>query len=164
MIHEWITKLPTLSISTGLLEQGFNFIISVSKDHLLDLTQEIWNQGYHVEDVTVVEYEEFFQVSYHYARFDNGERIKVKCNADLENPIVPSTSHIFSGANWHERECHDFYGVRFQNHPNLLPLLLPEDMTSHPLLKEEGQRKSVHQVLPFEQQITTDLSDSTNNK
>ena len=43
---------------------------------------------------------------------------------------------VFPGANWHERETHDFFGIRFLGHPNLTPFLLPEDATYHPLRKD----------------------------
>jgi len=49
---------------------------------------------------------------------------------------VPTISAVFPGANWHERETHDFFGIRFAGHPNLIPLLLPEDADYHPLRKD----------------------------
>ena len=60
---------------------------------------------------------------------------------------VPSISNIYHGADWHERETRDFYGVVFSGHPNLKPLLLDEeDADFHPLLKEETNLKSLHEV------------------
>ena len=55
---------------------------------------------------------------------------------------------VFSGADWHERECFDFFGVEFLNHPGLNPLLLPDDMDAHPLIKEKD-RRSIFSLLPF---------------
>jgi NADH-quinone oxidoreductase subunit C len=43
---------------------------------------------------------------------------------------------VFPGANWHERETHDFFGIVFLGHPDLSPLLLPEDADFHPLRKD----------------------------
>jgi NADH-quinone oxidoreductase subunit C len=51
---------------------------------------------------------------------------------------VPTISHVHPGANWHERESHDFFGIIFTGHPGLLPLLLPEDADFHPLRKDYG--------------------------
>ena len=53
-----------------------------------------------------------------------------------DRPQLPTISTVFPGANWHERETHDFFGIRFEGHPDLSPLLLPEDATYHPLRKD----------------------------
>jgi NADH-quinone oxidoreductase subunit C len=49
---------------------------------------------------------------------------------------LPTLSAIYPGADWHERETHDFFGVIFSGHPDLTPLLLPEDADFHPLRKD----------------------------
>jgi len=64
-----------------------------------------------------------------------------------KKPEVPSISSIFSGAEWHEREAFDFYGIRFTGHPDLVPLLLPEDVDYHPLMKEDNGRTPLNDVL-----------------
>jgi NADH-quinone oxidoreductase subunit C len=65
---------------------------------------------------------------------------------------APSIAAIFSGADWHERECFDFFGVTFDNHPGLKPLLLPDDLGQHPLLKEKD-RRSIYGLLPLAQAV-----------
>ena len=77
------------------------------------------------------------EVVYDFNRTD-GElcRIVVRCRLDRNAPEVPTISGVSSGANWHERETHDFFGIVFTGHPDLSPLLLPEDADFHPLLKD----------------------------
>jgi NADH-quinone oxidoreductase subunit C len=49
---------------------------------------------------------------------------------------VPSAVEVWKAADWHERETHDMFGIVFEGHPALAPLLLPEDFEGiHPLLK-----------------------------
>lgn len=48
---------------------------------------------------------------------------------------VPSLTGIYRGANWHERECCEMFGITFEGHPNLQKLYLSEDFVGHPLLK-----------------------------
>jgi NADH-quinone oxidoreductase subunit C len=63
-------------------------------------------------------------------------RVAVRTRVPRENPELPTISGVFAGANWHERETHDFFGIRFLDHPDLSPLLLPEDADFHPLKKD----------------------------
>jgi NADH-quinone oxidoreductase subunit C len=53
-----------------------------------------------------------------------------------EDPSLPSATGIFRGANWHERETHEMFGVGFSGHPGLDPLLLPDGFEGHPLRKD----------------------------
>jgi NADH-quinone oxidoreductase subunit C len=55
---------------------------------------------------------------------------------DLNEPRCPSTADIFGGANWHEREMHDMFGILFDGHPNLTAIYLPEDFEGHPLRRD----------------------------
>ena len=61
-------------------------------------------------------------------------RLKVQC--DAENPRVPTISHIWPGANWHERETWELMGIVFEGHPHLVKLLLPEPFEGYPLRKD----------------------------
>lgn len=63
----------------------------------------------------------------------------VHCNVhvpvDTEHPVCPSITSIYPGANWHEREAHEMFGIVFEGHPRLVNLYLPEDFEGRPLLK-----------------------------
>jgi NADH-quinone oxidoreductase subunit C len=75
------------------------------------------------------------EVVYDYNLTSSLCRVVVRTRVPRANPELPSISRLFPGANWHERETHDFFGIRFIGHPYLKPLLLPEDADFHPLLK-----------------------------
>nr|MDT0660999.1 NADH-quinone oxidoreductase subunit C [Micromonospora sp. DSM 115978] len=49
---------------------------------------------------------------------------------------VPSVVDLYPGASWHERETHEMFGIAFDGHPGLTPLLLPPEFEGHPLRKE----------------------------
>jgi NADH-quinone oxidoreductase subunit C len=51
-------------------------------------------------------------------------------------PRLPSVTSVYRGANWHERETAEMFGVAFDGHPNPLPLLLPDGFEGHPLRKD----------------------------
>jgi NADH-quinone oxidoreductase subunit C len=86
------------------------------------------------------------EVVYQFARYDQLYRIKARVS--VPNSLkVPSISDIYQGADWHERETRDLYGVIFDGHTNLKPLLLAEeDSDFHPLLKDEKKLKSLEEV------------------
>jgi NADH-quinone oxidoreductase subunit C len=54
---------------------------------------------------------------------------------DVEAPVCPTLIGVYRGAEWHERECHEMFGIYFEDHPNLSNLYLPEDFEGHPGLK-----------------------------
>jgi NADH-quinone oxidoreductase subunit C len=53
-----------------------------------------------------------------------------------EAPVIGSVVGVFPGAGWHERETHEMFGIAFEGHPGLVPLLLPPEFEGHPLRKE----------------------------
>ena len=76
------------------------------------------------------------EVVYDFSHWDALCRIVIRVRIPRDTPAVPTISGVYSGANWHERETHDFFGIKFTGHPDLKPLLLPEDADFHPLLKD----------------------------
>ena len=80
--------------------------------------------------------EERFEVYYNLVSIDDGLRIRLKVRVDEEDPVVPTMTKVFRAAEWNERECWDMLGIRFDGHPDLRRLFLPEDFEHHPQRKE----------------------------
>mgnify|MGYP001765316285 CR=1 FL=1 len=84
-----------------------------------------------------------FDVVYHLTGPDTRERITLKVAVE-EGGEVPSVTPVWRGANWHEREAFDMFGIRFAGHPDLRRILMPEEFDAHPLRKDfplEGREK-----------------------
>jgi NADH-quinone oxidoreductase subunit C len=61
--------------------------------------------------------------------------VTVHVPVDADDARCPSITDVFRGALWHERECHEMYGIDFEGHPRLVNLYLPEDFEGRPGLR-----------------------------
>ncbi|MFJ2090014.1 NADH-quinone oxidoreductase subunit C [Streptomyces sp. NPDC087901] len=63
-------------------------------------------------------------------------RLLVRTTVPHEAAVLPTAIDVYAGAAWHERETHEMFGIAFEGHPHLVPLLLPEGFEGHPLRKD----------------------------
>jgi NADH-quinone oxidoreductase subunit C len=100
----------------------------------------------YLSDVTGVDrfpIEPRFEVNYHIVSLDRRERLRLKVKLNGSDPMVHSVTAVWPTANWHERESYDLFGIRFDGHPDLRRILMPDDWEGHPLRKDyptEGYR------------------------
>jgi NADH-quinone oxidoreductase subunit C len=118
---------------------GYHVDAQVSVDQLLEAITLVDQAEFFIESITGVDWikEDQMEVIYDFSRYDFDLcRVVIRTRIPRKNPVVPTITGIYAGANWHERETHDFFGIKFEGHPHLIPLLLPEDADYHPLLKD----------------------------
>jgi NADH-quinone oxidoreductase subunit C len=80
-----------------------------------------------------------FRVVSHLADFWGGshvEHLLVRTLVPRDKPVLATLTELYAGANWHERETYEMFGITFEGHPNLIPLLLPDGFEGNPLRKE----------------------------
>ena len=100
----------------------------------------------YLSDITCVDWhpsEPRFEVIYHFLSIPHKERVRLKVRLSGENPALDSLTSVWPGANYFEREVLDLFGVRFNGHPYLRRILMPETWEGHPLRKDypvEGYR------------------------
>jgi len=82
--------------------------------------------------------EDGLEVVYHLYSYTHRHNVTVKTRVPQDDPRVASVTSIWRGADWHEREAAEMFGIFFEGHPNLVPLLLPEDMTDHHPLRKDN--------------------------
>jgi NADH-quinone oxidoreductase subunit C len=141
------SSLPVTIIETDYQAKGFHAHLVVESGHdILALVQALLNLNYFIGFVTACHTEPAIQVLYQFARYDVNHRIMIQCPVD-ENNSVPTICHVYQGADWHERETRDFFGVNFVNHPNMNTFILDEsDRDLKPLLKNENILKSTETI------------------
>ncbi|HXZ29125.1 MAG TPA: NADH-quinone oxidoreductase subunit C [Terriglobales bacterium] len=91
-------------------------------------------------DVTAVHYpkrEKQFDVLWVLYSFVRNERVRIKTMI-AEGESAPSATSLWESANWLEREVYDMFGLRFDGHPDLRRILLPDGWKGHPLRKDYG--------------------------
>jgi NADH-quinone oxidoreductase subunit C len=77
-----------------------------------------------------------FEVHYVLRNTQTGERLVVKAGVDDPDPTLPSVFALWPGADWMEREVFDMFGIRFDGHPDLRRILMPEEFAAYPLRKD----------------------------
>ena len=77
-----------------------------------------------------------FEVLYSLINISRGKRIRLKVEVEESRPVVPSIVGLFKAADWNERECFDMFGIRFDGHPDLRRMFMPEDFAYFPQRKE----------------------------
>ncbi len=90
-------------------------------------------------DVTAIDWakrKNRFTVVYNVFSMKNNFRLRLKADVDETDCSIDSVSSIWAAANWQERETYDMYGIRFNNHPDLRRMYMPEEFEHHPLRKD----------------------------
>lgn len=99
-----------------------------------------------LSDITAVDrfpMEPRFEVNYQLLSMQRRDRVRIKVRVSGSDTVLPTVTGVWPTANWHEREVFDLFGIRFEGHPDLRRILMPEDWEGHPLRKDypvEGYR------------------------
>jgi len=97
-----------------------------------------------------------FEVAYHFAAIDPKRRdpnapvarFRLRVFPKDTDPVVPSLCGYWPSANWGEREVYDLFGIRFDGHPDLKRLMMPDDWEGHPLRKDYPLRGTARRFTP----------------
>jgi NADH-quinone oxidoreductase subunit C len=132
---------------TLVSEEGAESRLRSRRECVRETIAALREDGYDLfVDLFAVDYptrSERFELVYHLARLTESDRVFVHVGVPADDPVVPTVSDIVAGANWPEREAFDLFGIRFEGHPNLTRLLLPDEWEGHPLRKDYPTRGTI---------------------
>jgi NADH-quinone oxidoreductase subunit C len=130
------------------LRRGFHLEVLLKAEQVRKLAGMLRDREFYLSFVSAVHLLPAIEIVYQFACFGRPCRIMARA-AVAEGGTMPTISDIFDGANWHERETRDMFGVVFTGHPYLEPLLLPEeDADRRPLLKAAEGLKTADKISP----------------
>jgi NADH-quinone oxidoreductase subunit C len=134
----------------ALTDAKFDFnelTLTIAPEQIRTACFTLQKAGYNFfEDLTAVDWfpaAPRFQLSYHLTSFAMKQRIRLRVMLDDAEPAVESITPVWAGANYYEREVFDLFGIRFEEHPNLRRIMMPDEFVGHPLRKDypvEGYR------------------------
>ena len=120
--QQWVAALTTARDDLGFV--FFSWLSAVD-----------WSSEVEVGDPPGEDVPERFELLAAVGDVSDGNRVIFTTDVSKESPVIPSLVDIYSGANWHEREAHEMFGIDFEGHPNLAHLYLPDSFMGNPLLK-----------------------------
>ena len=144
-LREWDARAVT-----EVIEFRGETTVLVPREHLQRAAEYLASEPSlrfsYLSDITTVDrfpLEPRFEVNYHLLSLDRRERLRLKVRLGGSDPVVHSVIPVWPTANWHERENFDLFGIRFEGHPDLRRILMPDDWEGYPLRKDypvEGYR------------------------
>lgn len=124
-----------------VFRDNVRYVVPVGQ--LIDVMTVLKAAGFdYLADIAGIDYLHYpnatdrYGIVYSLANTETAERVYVKVFVNDPSPSVPSVYPLWKGADWMEREVFDMYGVRFEGHPDLRRILMPEGFASFPLRKD----------------------------
>jgi NADH-quinone oxidoreductase subunit C len=127
-------------------------VLHAPRERWTEVLSALRDEGYLVcVDITAVDYLTFdkprglpdgvegerFEVVANLLIHRDRSRVRVRAQVPIDEPVVASLFDLFPGTEAPEREVFDMFGIRFDGHPDLTRILMPEDWEGHPLRKDE---------------------------
>lgn len=118
--------------------------VTVRKERIVEICRYLHDQPElamdYLVDLCGADYlgkkENRFEVVYHLFSMEHRHFLRLKAEVSDRDPSIDSVMPVWVGANWHEREAYDMFGITFKGHPDLRRILLPEDWEGYPLRKD----------------------------
>jgi NADH-quinone oxidoreductase subunit C len=145
--HSLIQLIPEAELRDRDYRQcGYHLEVRLVTRGMRRVAREMRDRLFFLETITAVDFLEYFHLVYLFTTY-NEEHLRVMARVKLPREIRPfSVWDIYPEAIWLEREVYDFFGIRFQGHPDLRRIINPDDADYFPLLKNFGKTKFTAEI------------------
>lgn len=124
--------------------KGVEVRLTVRSEASWEVCRFLRDRGFeYLNCVSGADWMSHLEVVYDLSSLRHPNKVHLRVPVDRTNPVIRTVTDIWRGANWHERECYDLFGVRFEGHPDLRRILLPEDWVGFPLRKDYTDERMV---------------------
>jgi NADH-quinone oxidoreductase subunit C len=125
----------------GAVVDSNNFAVVLNSESLIQVAGFLKTNPDHLynylSDITSVDYLDYFEVVYRLTSIEHNRSLVLKTRCyNRENPVVPSITCLWKGANFMEREIFDLMGISFSGHPEMKRIFLWEGFKGNPLRKD----------------------------
>lgn len=127
-------------MASGFRDEAGCLVIDLEGDNLVEAARRLRDDETlsckYFSHVAGIDNMDHMQSVYVLRSVEHPVAVELRVKLDRNDPVVPSVTQIWSGANFHEREAYDLFGIRFEGHPDLRRILSREDMEVFPCRKD----------------------------
>lgn len=124
--------------------KGVEVRFTTTLEHGREVCRRLRDLGFeYLNCLSGVDWLTHLEVVYDVSSLRHPNKAHVRLKVNREAPVVPTVSDLWPAANWHERECYDLFGIRFDGHSDHRRILLPEDWVGYPLRKDYTDERLV---------------------
>jgi len=125
---------------------GCHLEVRLDQGGMRRVAKVMLDKRFYLETITAVDFIDHFELVYLYSTYYQ-DVFRVITRIRIAKDATPfSVSALYPGAIWLEREVYDFFGIRFQEHPDLKRIINPDDADYFPLLKNFGKTKFTEEI------------------
>lgn len=133
--EELKSALPNSVLSVGV--QTNKPLAVIKKEDMLKVAAKVRDMGFdNLSVITGVDRVDNIEVIYNFFSYKKKQNLALKAILNRSSPEIDSVVSIWKVADWLERETYDLVGIKFNGHPDLRRILLPEGWMGHPLRKD----------------------------
>jgi NADH-quinone oxidoreductase subunit C len=118
--------------------------LTTTSEHAREVCELLHELGFeYLNCLSGADWVTHLEVIYDLSSLRHPNKVHLRAKVNRADPLVRTVSDLWRAADWHERECYDMFGIRFDRHPDHRRILLSEDWVGYPLRKDYADERMV---------------------